>query len=229
MIISFPGGAGGNWLRKVIDNVDVNDKNLVNFHQHTDNQNSVNLLHSLDPAEFNYLFSGTLYFNFYLNVMYKLFYHDLDLFKTSTYETAFLESVNTARYLCQFDTIKDHIFFNFNDLVDHDDRFFDQISIAQSTYNLPATSQDNFKTLRNRFLSTMVNPKEIYNNFDNMLWICFVLGQLMNQNIVPTDFIIKDRANQEKCQQFVLDNYKHCHLTDVHYFNTNVFFPKVLE
>jgi hypothetical protein len=230
MIISFPGGAGGNWLNSVINNANITDQNLVNFHQttSTDKPTISSIVHSLDINEFDYLYSGTSYFNFYLNVMFKLFYHELNLFKSSTYETAFLECVNTARYICKFDSIQNHIFFNFNDLVNHNDQFLNQVHVAQRKYNGSLTDERQFEKLRFLFLSTMINPSKIYKNFDNMLWVCFVLGQLMNYDIDLPTFTIGDIANQDKCRQFAFENYKHCRLTDVYYFDTDNFFPEVL-
>ena len=75
------------------------------------------LVHEIDPLKFKYLLSGKSYFNFYLNVIYKYFHHDKDIFTETDYKNYFLECVNTARFLCKFDHIHKHIFFNFDDLI----------------------------------------------------------------------------------------------------------------
>ena len=123
--ISFPGGAGGNWLLNLLCNESL-PHNPINFHKHTHAQitkYSINLVHELDPTKFNYLYSGKSYFNFYLNIVYKLLHHDFDIFNQSDYKTHFLECVNTARFLCKFDQIYDCVFFNYDELIDSPTNF----------------------------------------------------------------------------------------------------------
>ena len=58
MIINYPGGAGGNWLKTVLDGEPNWDSVGVNFHKHTV-PSKIELVHSLDPNEFEYLYSGS--------------------------------------------------------------------------------------------------------------------------------------------------------------------------
>ena len=101
-IISFPGGSGGNWLYNTLTNQTYN-YGSANFHTSSDKKEK--LVHEIDPLKFKYLLSGKSYFNFYLNVIYKYFHHDKDIFTETDYKNYFLECVNTARFLCKFDHI----------------------------------------------------------------------------------------------------------------------------
>lgn len=228
--ISFPGGAGGHWLISVI-NFHAIKNSPINFH--TKNTNSfddseVKLLHELDPTKFDYLLSGKLYFNFYINVIYKLYYCEMNFFNRTSYKIHFLECINTARFICNFDKIHNNIFFNFDDLATSPDKFYNKLIEFQDNNNFNQTEYTDFLIRQQQFKNTCVNAADIYENFDNMIWVCFVIGQLMNLNIVPYDFVIFEEENQEKCIKFAIDNYYKCLLTDVHYFDNRVCLPKLL-
>jgi hypothetical protein len=228
--ISFPGGAGGNWLLKLLCNELLSDNN-INFHKHNFNQikkYSINIGHELDTAKFDYLYSGKSYFNFYLNVIYKFFHNDKDIFNQTDYKTYFLECINTARFLCKFDQIHDHVFFDYDDLIDAPKNFYTQLYKFQIKHFYDIISEEDFLLRRERYINTCVNPNPIKHNFDNMFWVCFVLGQLMNLNLVPQDFLIYEFQNQDSCKQFALDNYQQCTLTKIHDFDTNIFMPDLL-
>ena len=232
LTVSFPGGAGGNWLHNTLLQ-NTYDPGSVNFHKHgkdlpLNKDNNILIVHEIDPSKFKYLLSGKSYFNFYLNVIYKFFHHDLDIFNQTDYKNYFLECVNTARFLCKFDHIHKHIFFNFDDLINAPDNFYTQISKFQIDNNYQLIPNEEFLIRRAVFIRTCVNPSTINFNFDNMFWVCFVLGQLMNIDLVPTEFSICEYQNQDKCKQFALDNYKYCTLTNVHNIDTDVFMPNLL-
>lgn len=228
--ISFPGGAGGNWLLNLLCRESLPD-NPINFHKHDFTQIKkypIKLVHELDPTKFDYLYSGKSYFNFYLNVIYKFFHNVLNIFNQTDYNTHFLECVNTARFLCRFDQIYDHVFFNYDDLIDAPGNFYTQLYKFQIKNSYDIISEEDFLLRRARFINTCVNPVAIKHNFDNMVWVCFVIGQLMNLNLVPQDFLIHEYQNQDSCKQFALDNYQQCTLTKIYDIDTNVFMPKLL-
>jgi hypothetical protein len=229
MIISFPGGAGGNWLAKVLHHSLIST-NSVNFHQPGRHNVlfDLHICHELDPVKFDFLLSGTSYFNFYLNVLFKLFHHERNVFEEQSYKDAFLICVNSARFLCKFDNIKHHVYFNFDDLVLTPELFYQKIIQAQSTYKIPVIQREYFLAARTSFLNTCVNPKQVFENFDNMFWVTFVLGQLMNQDIVPSEFLIHEYHNQARCKEFAQINYYRCGLSNVHYLDTAVFMPEVI-
>ena len=226
--ISFPGGAGGNWLGSTI-NLESVRHNPVNFHNHIKNKNyQIRIIHELNPNKFHYLFSGKSYFNFYANVLYKFFHYELDIFNTTSYKTHFLECINTARFICAFDKIFDSVFFNFEDLVNSPEKFYNKLCEFQTANNFDKSSYEDFVLRQQKFTSTCVNTLGVYENFDNMIWVCFVLGQLMNSDIVPNDFVIFEKQNQQKCIDFALTQYHNCRLRQVQYFSTNVCLPKLL-
>jgi hypothetical protein len=228
MILNFPAGAGGNWLIKVLLNQPLRE-NTKNFHYDyfIDPRLSGLKDHNINPLEFDYLYSGSYFFNFYMNVMYKHFYLESSHFKNANYNGKFLECVNTARHICKFNTINHLIFFNFDNLLFAPDTFLSQINYLQKKLDLQQTSNIDFAQQRTLFFNTCVSTTDVYENFDNMYWVCFVIGELMNYNCVPTNFLISSYENQDKCKEFAQANYKQCKLTKVHQFNTNVYLPNL--
>lgn len=215
-VISFPGGAGGNWLLYFLYNVPV-DGDRINFHDHIwyrSFKTKIRLEHELDPSKFNFLYSGTAYLNFYLNVMFKFFHWDLKIFEQKSYQEYFLLSVNTARFICKFKNIKDHIFFNSDSLILDPKLFYETVRQFKKDLELPDADYKSFLDYREAFLATNIRPNEVFENFDNFFWITFVLGYLMNENIVPTDFVISNPENFDDCKNFVKKHYQRNDLTN---------------
>jgi hypothetical protein len=186
------------------------------------------MVHELDPSKFHYLFSGKSYFNFYVNVLYKLFHKELDIFNTTSYKTHFLECINTARFICSFDKIFDNVFFNFEDLVNSPEKFYSKLYEFQTVNKFNYSSYEDLVLRQQKFIDTCVNVTGIYENFDSMIWVCFVLGQLMNSDIIPNNFVIFEKINQQNCMDFAKNNYDRCVLRDVQYFETTVCLPRLL-
>jgi hypothetical protein len=106
--------------------------------------------------------------------------------------------------------------------------FYTQLYKFQIEHSYKITSEEDFLLRRNRYVNTCVNPIPIKPKFDNMFWVCFVIGQLMDLDIVPQDFFIYEYQNQDRCKQFALDHYQQCTLTKTHDFDTDVFMPNLL-
>jgi hypothetical protein len=223
LIISFPGGSGGNWLKSVFENEPV-VPGQINFHTHTVTPR-VRLVHSLNTNEFDYLLSGTCYFNFYLNVLYKFFYKERNFFENTNYKEYYTCCVSTARFLCQFDTIKNHIFFNFDDLIDNDKKFYSCLNEVSPT--IFSINYQEFILKKNAFFNTLVDTSDVYENFNNQYWVTFVLGQLMNLEIYPDNFSIYSPETQKQSAAFAYDNYKFCKLNNVHHFKTGIELPNL--
>jgi len=229
LTISFPPGAGGNWFKRMMFNHQSLPISTVNFHYRLGHrQNPIVVAHELDPANFDYLYSGQSYINFYLNVIFKCFHHDLKIFTPDTYTESLLTSINTAKLICQFDNIKSHIYFDYDTLVVSPEVFYQSIDTVCNNNNFKVIEYDDFLIARSKYIHTCVNPVGVYEKFDNMFWVAFVMGELMSYNIVPTDFDIKEFSNWDRCQEFAFKNYQQCKLKkNVHYFDTDIFIPEI--
>lgn len=224
--ISYPGGSGGNWLKKVILHTPI-QSNKVNFHSiHVDTK--ICIVHQIDSSKFDYLLSGKCYFNFYLNVLYKYFLTEEKIFDQQDYQTCFLQCVNTANHLCSFDSIYKFVYFDFDHLIQQPQQFHQQLVAFQDNHNFSQTTWNDFELKKSIFEQTCVNPKDVYENWGNIFWVAWVLGQLMNKRTIPKDFDIRSKQNQALCRQFAQENYHLCDHLHYHFFDTKVSLPNSL-
>ena len=211
MIIGYPGGAGGQWLSLAIDQVPLHNEKYVNFHLvHRPTGYKVGHYHKCDL-----LLSGTYYFNFYANHVYKFFYKTMNYYEKLSYSENWLKSVAAAFWICEFDQFFDRIYFNYNHLINNHDDFYHKIVDCQRLLNKLLLDKDSYTIRRQKFINSCVNVNNSVNNFDDMLWVSFILGQLMHYKIIP-NFSIAEKQNYALCQQFAVDNIKHCKLLNFH-------------
>jgi hypothetical protein len=221
--LSFINGIGGNWLKQVILNYPIDASN-GNFHKKLFSYQKIQIDHSLD--DFDYLYYGEHWFNFYLNQVYKLHHLDQDIFSTQTYQTCFLHCM-TATHLLRFKTLASKAFFKFEDLLFDPDRFLECIHQIQNQLKLENVSQASFFESRNKFFSTCVDVENMYSNHDNVFWICYALGELQCLGFTPSNFIVSDIKNKELCLEFIDQHRQHLSQdTPVYHFNSGVTMPE---
>lgn len=228
--LSYPGGSGGNWLKRLIIN-DFAQQKMPGINFHHDNMDPsahIALVHELDPTKFTHLYSGDFYFNFYANVLHKHYVAETNILDQD-YRTAFLECVNTARYICRFDQLRSLVSLDFGDLIHQPNKFANQVWKIQNLAGFRTVDYDQFVEHRQQFVNTCVDVTSMFENFNNMTWVAFVVGQLMNLDIVPGDFKIYDVGSQDQCRQFAIDNYHHCVLKSVCYFDSLVTLDDLLN
>lgn len=216
MIVSYTGGTGGNWLQRVI-NIEPIELPSRHFHGNINSSSPVKMVHEINPQKFDYLLTGKYYFNFYANMLYKRFYNDD---RPNTYEHFVKTCINTGRFVCEYSTIQNLAFFDFDDLISSPNQYLDCVHQVQTECQIPKIDQNKFNTYRQAFVDSCVNVSNMYKNFDSMAWTCFVLGQLSLQKITPREFIPTKPQAQDRCRQFAFDNFHHCQLLEVHEFDT---------
>ena len=232
--IFYPMGAGGAWLKSTLALTPLNNQKYVNFHgwstnnSHSNQQSWVNLKHTIeDIGGSDLIFSGSSYFNFFVNHIYKHYCYEKDIFNKNNYDYYWLTIVAASYGICKYNKFIDVLYFNFDDLIRQPDIFYKKIVELQTNSNKPVIDFDNFLFRQKKFIYTCVNINGMIENFDNMYWVAFVLGQLMIYKIHPT-FPIAKIDNQDRCKQFARDNYHNCKLNNFVNFDTTIFLPKFL-
>ena len=99
------------------------------------------------------------------------------------------------------------------------------MQLIQQQQQWPEINYDNFLLKRELFFETCVSTQDLFENFDNTTWVAFVMGQLMNKDIVPTEFLMQDCANLNLTKKFAKLHYSKCDLVKVHHFNTQIKMP----
>lgn len=220
----YPPGAGGVWLMTTCTLAPLTQDRYVHFHSVDIKNNWIKTGHTVDMYGPGVLFSGSYYFNFFLNHIYKFFYYGLNLFE-SDYKNYFLNIVAVAFEICKFSIYTNKVDFDFDDLVNNPYVFYNSITTLQKNNNKSIIEYDDFYLRRKKFIASCINPVDMVENFDNMIWVAFVLGQLMIHNICP-EFLISELSNQDKCKQFAKENYYKCQLNNFYNFETTTLLPK---
>lgn len=232
-IINFPGGAGGNWLISLLTTEPIPKSAIKNWHNHT-----ISAAHAKFRTEhlltdnYDILYSGSHYYNFYLNVLYKYYYVEQDF--DPTYQGRFNKLFEVARWLNDWNVAHGHkqadIFFDH--LINEHLTFYENIVKIQDSMDLPSIDFDEFLIRRSLFFDTCIKTDDSFGNFDSMAFVIFVLAWLERQGIFPTchtHFIMNDPNNQELCKRFALDNYHLCPDINHHVFESGRVCPNFLS
>lgn len=212
--INFPGGAGGNWLISILTSEPLPTGPVLNWHNHAKSkyENPFRLVHHLND-QYDILYSGTYYFNFYLNLLFKHYLVDANF--QPTYQQRFDKMFEVARWLWDWHQIHSHkpADLSFDDLVTNRLTFYESMCRLQESHDLPCTKVNEFETRRNLFFETCVKSDDQFENFNSMTFVIFVLAWLERQGHYPhehTHFIMNDPKNQHRCKKFVSEHYHLC-------------------
>lgn len=224
--INFPGGAGGNWLCSIIDFAENSsiENHLINFHN--TKKCHVNYIHSLDTTGYDYIFSGKSIFNFYLNVVHKFYQYERNI-TNKDYQTRSKKYFEVSRFLFDFINVNRSIDLNFDDLVSDNIKFYNKIIDVQQAHNLITIPHDEFLYRKSKFFKTCVNPDPVFKNFDNPVWVFFLLGILDRIDISPSGqehFYMFQEEDFNRAKNFVFKYFYN--VPDIVYykFDTDVFF-----
>jgi len=221
--LSFVNGIGGHWLRQLILAMPIDTK-TGNFHVKRFPNDVVFISHEL--KNFDYLYYGEHWFNFYLNQIYKLHHIERNIFATKSYKECFMQCMTVASLL-KFRPLADQAFFKFEDLLFDTDKFLKCVHHVQDQLQIEKISQEFFLAAREKFFSTCVEARDIYNNVDNTFWICYALGELQSQGLTPGNFIVADLKNRDLCLDYI---HQHRHnlkqSIPIYQFNSGVVMPQ---
>jgi hypothetical protein len=223
--IIFPAGAGGNWVASTIDFLNNNDleHNLVNFHNFKSSQ--VRLTHSFDTNEVGYVLSGKTIFNFYLNLLHKLYHYQFSI-RNKDYCTWSMKYFEVSTHSFDFINVDRKVDLSFDDLIDNDIKFYNKIIDIQQVHNLTTIPFDEFLYRKSKFFKTCVNPKPVFKNFDDPVWVFFLLGILDRINIRPhgsEHFYMFEEKDFNKAKNFVLKHFHNVPEIEYYEFDTDVF------
>ena len=221
-------GIGGQWLKKVILNIPTSGIK-GHFHDNvartTETKSFNKLFTGHMHKEFDYLYYGEYWFNFYLNQVYKHLHLRMNIFSTQSYEKCFLQCVTEA-HMIEFRSLADRAFFKFEDLLCNPEKFLWCVHQLQGQLQVEKISQESFFNSRKHYFSTCVDVNDSYNNTDNIFYICYALGELKCVGFTPTHFLINDPTNREKCLEYIHQHRKYL-MSDipVYHFNSAVTMP----
>jgi hypothetical protein len=173
--ISFPGGAGGNWLSNLVHALEHDQEptqEQVNWHQAIGSHN-VKLSHDMEDKS-QIFFNGRAVFNIYLNVVKKLRDHAQQIHTqniTQKFETLASEASSKLFFLDErIDLNWDYLFLDTAAFVD---QLFDTLDQHNINYrpnrDWCAVAVDNYRI-------TCIDPALYFDNFESEEWLGWCNG-----------------------------------------------------
>lgn len=171
--ISYPGGAGGQWLGNLIFSLEHNQEptqEQLNWHSNK-NKKSFNtkFTHNVEDKSLVF-FNGRAVFNIYLNVVKKL-RHNEQQDITEKFETLASEASSKLFFLKeQIDLNWDYIFLD-------SPKFVDQLFTILNNFNINYTQNQKICELAiKNYKKTCVDPELYFDNFDSEEWLGWCTG-----------------------------------------------------
>lgn len=207
LLVCYPSGAGGWWLSNLIHKLERNQfgnesDNVVNFHKHTKSRNVQVSHYPITPLPDNLQyqhvinFSGLCYFNFYLNVIEKL-YLDSNMLGESFHNDCHLlscEALNKFNFPKKTDLDYQLIFKNPDQFIECLFTLLDQADFKYTK------NQDICLQSIQQFKLTCPDPMQYFDNFDNLIWLGWCIGLLkyMQQPVPAYDSQLRDHLLQQR-------------------------------
>jgi hypothetical protein len=205
LLVCYPSGAGGWWLTNLIHKLERNQHQnehvtVRNFHLHTQS-NSVYVSHyPITPLPDNLTFdkkinfSGNCFFNFYLNVVEKLYIDSNMLGRTFQSDCHLLscEALNKFNFPATTDLDYNLIFTNPTGFIDNLFAVLDHSDIKYTKNTQLCLDSIN------QFQRSCPDPVLYAGDYDNIIWLGWCVGLLkyMQQPIPAYDDTLKDNLQQ---------------------------------
>lgn len=205
LLVCYPSGAGGWWLTNLIHKLERNQfqsehTTVRNFHLHPQSDN-VYVSHYPITALPNNLtfdkkinFSGSCFFNFYLNVVEKLYIDSNMLGNTFQSDCHLLscEALNKFNFPAATD-------LNYSLIFTDPAKFIDNLFIVLDQTDIKYTKNTQLcLDSIDQFQRSCPNPVQYLGNYNNIIWLGWCVGLLkyMQQPIPAYDDDLKDNLQQ---------------------------------
>ena len=225
-ILCYPVGAGGNWLRRVLLDEPL-PLGVQNFHRDINgdigpctafNNKIPGIIPTHNPDQnWQWVLSSEHRFNFYLNRLYKTEHCEFKIFDHDDQATWQMTCLNIANRVCAFDSPT--TFFDFEKLITQPDQFLSQVNWAKIEIGKDELTIKQFLPKQLAFINTCVDTRDIYENWDNMFWVLFIVAQLDHLGLARPSL-------GPEIKKFAQDNYHRCRYTKTLHLDTRVTMPE---
>jgi hypothetical protein len=219
----FAPGSGGNWLIHTINNMPLKN-NGTNFHQRTWTLASVLIepTHHV-PAEPFLFFQGNLNLNFFLNSIYKYWFKEKHAGNDPIwFLNKMLRNWSVIVNLSQLDHKPD---FDWHTLLHDPDQSHAQLLHLQNVHAQTAMSSADFLQRRQAFFNTMVSTSNVYQNWDNELWVLAVLADAKYQGVLPESWQFESQLPWSHYRDLAITQFENCKNISYHDFGTTTVVP----
>ena len=172
-----PPGAGGSWLISTLHQLDWN-QDQPHFHNVWRQPELMQNIHHRSLTNHQpqnlVVFGGVSWFNFYLNIIYKLYYLErawLTADRTHFLINKMIELVSVIREHERYTND-----FEWEWLFSDQPRLYQTITQFQLQHAAAVIDCNNFEQRAQHYIQTCVNPVLIFEDWNNLYWVCAVLG-----------------------------------------------------
>lgn len=212
--LAFPGGAGGNWVKKTLNNHNWEEfSNLDHgghFHQGNDSLYQLELTHDFEQADFR--LSGDCCLNVFLNQTVKFHKFQNNSYQDKTWSEAFDQIINNAVDTARLweHARKYPIDLNYRALFFNPGLFHAQLDRVAEALELEPVSRVYYENSRMRYVQSCVSTEEVYADWDNEVWTAYVLGDLQYQEIYPSDIDVMDKSSYTDTVKWAREHVRKC-------------------
>jgi hypothetical protein len=202
-VLLYPPGCGGSWL---IHTLHQRPTKTIQPHFHSvwfDPE----LMHSVHHQSKDIktihkplvVFGGDSWFNMYLNLIYKLYHLHSNWLVTQQPDFLVHKMINSVTVIREHETycrdfVWEWLFYDWQ-------QFYQCVANFQQQHQASVISSTDFDNRRTNYIASCVNPMMIFEDWNNLYWVCAVLGQARYQKI-QFDIISLDFNHlQELAQQ----------------------------
>jgi hypothetical protein len=208
LLVCYPSGAGGWWLTNLIHKLEINqfqneEARVKNFHQHPQSTNVYVSHYPITPLPDNLVFenkinfTGDCFFNFYLNVVEKLYINSKKIYLDA-------EHYSNDCHLLSCEALNK---FNFPNEVDLEyqllftdpTKFIDQLFAHLDHSKIAYTKNTKLcQSSIQQFQRSCNNPVTYINDYSNIIWLGWCVGLLkyMQQPVPAYDSQLADNLQQ---------------------------------
>ena len=212
--LAFPGGAGGNWVKKTLYSHNWEEFSEVDqgghFHQGNDSLYELNLTHDFEQADFR--MNGDCCLNVYLNQTVKFHKLQNNSYKDKTWSEAFNQTINNAFNIATLYS-QARIYpvdLDYRALFLNPSLFHVQLNCVAEALELEPISRVYYEKSRMRYIQSCVSTEEVFCDWDNELWVAYVLGDLQYQEIYPHDIDVMDENSYPDTVKWAQEHVRKC-------------------
>jgi hypothetical protein len=221
----YPPGAGGSWLISTLHQHPLNQWQ-PHFHEVWKHPDLMQNIHhrSLNGQKLGpslVTLGGQSWFNFYLNLIYKLYHLERGWLIESQREFLIHKMVNMVTVIREHEIYQKN--FEWEWLFYDRTKFYQHVADFQLKHCAGLIDPQDFERRCQRYIDTCVNPIMIFEDWDNLYWVCAVLGQAQYQQ----HKINLADSNLQSLSEQAQTLYPKLHAVPCVNTKTNLFIPNV--
>jgi hypothetical protein len=203
-----PPGAGGSWLISTLHQI-ISRPGQAHYHKVWVQPGIMRNIHHHNLMEYQppnlVVWGGMSWFNFYLNLIYKLYHLERHWLVASRANFLTIKMIKLVSLIREHERHVNH--YEWEWLFSDQSRLHQKIAEFQLQHGASVIDRSEFDERAQRYIQSCVNPILIFEDWTNLYWVCAVLGQALYQShkLDFTDLHIHSLSDQARALYPKLD------------------------